>query len=258
MSIYIDSHCHLNDEAYKDDLDAVILNSWDRGVRILNVIGYDIESSKKAIKLAEKYDFVYASIGIHPENIDGLTLDDVDIIRGLAKSKKVIAIGEIGLDYYWIKDKKVHDKQKEFFIAQINLANELNLPISIHARDASNDTYEILKNNICLNKGVLHCYSGSAEMMKLFKELGYYFGFDGPITFKNAKEPKRCVEECDINRILSETDSPYLTPTPNRGKRNSPEYIPYIVKEIANLKGISEEEAKEQIEENFKKLFHVK
>lgn len=258
MSYYVDSHCHLNDEAYKDDLEAVIEDAINSGVCYLNVIGYDLESSKKAIELANKYKEVYTTIGIHPENIEGLDFDVLDEIKKLASDPKVIAIGEIGLDYYWYKDKEIHKKQKQWFIKQIELANELDLPISIHAREASNDTYEILANNNCIKKGVLHCYSGSTEMLKRFYELGYYFGFDGPITYKNAIEPKKNVEICPLDRILSETDCPYLTPVPFRGKRNSPAYIPYIVKQMAEIKQTTEELVKQSIEDNFKKLFHVK
>ncbi len=255
---YFDSHCHLNDEAFLARLDEEISACREAGLRKMLCIGYDIESSRKAIEIASKYEEVYAAIGVHPENRDGLTLSDLDEIRELAKHPKVIAIGEIGLDYHWYKTPEEREPQKPWFIAQIDLANELHLPISIHARDASQDTYDILKAHRPQNGGVLHCYSGSSEMLREFAKLGLYFGFDGPITYKNAVEPKECVRICPENRILVETDSPYLSPVPYRGKPNTPTHIPVIVDAMAELRGVSKETMVETLWNNFERLFRVK
>ena len=251
----LDSHCHLNDEAFRGDVDETIERAFNAGVKRLVVIGYDLESSKQAIEIAHKRDGIYAAIGFHPENLEGVSLDDLKKIEELAKDEKVIAIGEIGLDYYWYKESEHRERQKEFFIAQIELANRLNLPISIHAREAFADTYEILKEHPVKRSGVLHCYSGSPEMLERFAKLGFYFGFDGPITYKNAKEPKENVVACPMDRILSETDSPYLSPVPYRGKRNEPAYIAEIVKFVAELKGIDAKTMEKAIENNFDRLF---
>ncbi|MBP5091530.1 MAG: TatD family hydrolase [Bacilli bacterium] len=255
---YLDSHCHLNDEAFLEDYEEAIKRAQDSGVRILCVIGWDVESSKKAIEIAKAHEGVYAMVGFHPENLEGIDEESFAELKRLAKGEKVIAIGEIGLDYHWFKDPKDHEKQKVWFKRQILLANELGLPISIHAREALGDTLSLLKENKPLHGGVLHCYSGSKEMIPEFAKLGLYFGFDGPITFKNAKTPKEAVLACPNDRILSETDSPYMAPTPNRGKRNEPAYIPLIVEEMAKIKGKTPREMECMIEENFQKLFHVK
>lgn len=255
---YIDSHCHINDEHLLMDSEAVINSAKEVGVTSLIVIGWDLDSSIKAVELANAHQGVYAAIGFHPENLDEVSEEAILKIEELAKTeKKVVAIGEIGLDYHWFKEESHRNKQKEWFIRQINLANKLSLPVSIHARDASNDTYEILKAHPVKKGAVLHCYSGSVEMMKRFDGLDLYFGFDGPITFKNAVEPKECVKACRLERLLSETDSPYLAPTPFRGKTNKPEYIPHIVKQMAELRGESEEEVTKAIAENYQRLFSV-
>ena len=255
---YFDSHCHLNDEALLAHIDEVVSDALAAGVEAMICIGYDIASSKKAIELSHRYPCVYAAVGLHPENLEGLSLDAVNEIRELAKDDKVVAIGEIGLDYHWYKDPADRERQKPFFIAQLKLADELNLPVSIHARDATHDVYEILKNNPVRASGVLHCYSGSVESLKEFAKLGFYFGFDGPITYKNAITPKECVKACPIDRLLVETDSPYLTPTPFRGKENGPKYIPYIVAEMAKIKEIDETVLREKLWSNFQELFRVK
>ena len=253
----LDSHCHINDEALYPDRANIIKEAKERGVTEFLVIGWDIESSKKAIEIANEFEGVYAAIGIHPENLYDASEENLNVIKELSKDKKVVAIGEIGLDYHWFKEIEHKEKQKEWFIKQIDLANELGLPISIHGRDASQDIYNILKEHPVKNGGVLHCYSGSKEMLKEFAKLGLYFGFDGPITFKNAVEPKECVKECPLDRLLSETDSPYLTPVPYRGKTNYPKYIKEIVEQIALLKESDTTTIESQIKTNFEKLFHV-
>lgn len=253
----LDSHCHINDEALYPDRANIIKEAKERGVTEFLVVGWDIESSRKAIEIANEFEGVYAAIGIHPENLYDASEENLNVIKELSKDKKVVAIGEIGLDYHWFKEMEHREKQKEWFIKQIDLANELGLPISIHGRDASQDIYNILKEHPVKNGGVLHCYSGSKEMLKEFAKLKLYFGFDGPVTFKNAVEPKECVKECPLDRLLSETDSPYLTPVPYRGKTNYPKYIKEIVEQIASLKESDTTTIESQIKTNFEKLFHV-
>lgn len=253
----LDSHCHLNDEHIYFDRKEIIERAISVGVNIFLVVGWDLPSSKLAISIANEFPNVYASVGIHPENLDGISDEMLKEIEELSQNEKVVAIGEIGLDYHWYKEKSEHDNQKMWFIKQIELANKLHLPLSIHAREATEDTYTILKEHTPLYGAVLHCYSGSKEMMDKFLSLGLYFGFDGPITYKNAITPKECVVHCPLDKILTETDSPYLPPVPFRGQRNEPSHIKEIFKQMALLKNIDEERLEKQIESNFSKLFHV-
>lgn len=257
---YFDSHCHLNDSAFDGDAKEAFLRAKEAGVLPIIIIGWDLESSKKAIAMAEAFgEGVYAAIGYHPENLEGITEEGLKEIEKLAlSSPKVVAIGEIGLDHHWFKDPKDHENQRVWFIRQIELANHVGLPISIHARDAMGDMLQILKEHPVDKGGVLHCYSGSVETMKELLKLGFYFGFDGPITYKNAKEPKACVAECPMDRLLVETDCPYLSPVPLRGTRNEPQNIPHIVKAVAELKETSEEAVAAALKENLFRLFHVK
>lgn len=255
---YFDSHCHLNDEQMLVNIEEQIALLREANVTAVLCIGYDLASSKRAVELANTYPEVYAAVGIHPDNAAECSLESIEELRKLAQDPKVIAIGEIGLDYYWHKDPEERAAQKPVFIAQIKLADELGLPISVHARDAIEDTYRILKENNPKFGGTLHCYSGSVEMMREFLKLGLYFGFDGPITYKNAVTPKQCVRECPADRLLVETDSPYLSPTPFRGKPNNPKNIPYIVAEMAHIRECDETTMNEQLWKNFKKMFRVK
>ena len=256
--VLFDSHCHLNDEAFQDDLDEVVSRAQEAGLKAVLVLGYDIPSSRKAIAIAEKYEICYAGVGIHCQNIEGATLDDLKTIEELSYHPKVIAIGEVGLDYYWDKTEQTKQRQKPFFIEQIKLANKRNLPLSIHAREALQDAYTILKGHRPNAGAVMHCYSGSVEQMRELSKLGLYFGFDGPITYKNARVPKECVAEIPLNRLLTETDSPYLSPTPLRGTRNEPKNIALIFEEMAKIKGCSLSELETELNRNFKNLFHVK
>ena len=255
---YFDSHCHLNDEQMLVNIDEQIALLRQAGITAALCIGYDLASSKRAVELANTYPEIYAAVGIHPDNVAECSLEAIEELRKLAQDPNVIAIGEIGLDYYWHKDPEERAAQKPVFVSQIKLADELGLPISVHARDAIEDTYRILKENNPKFGGVLHCYSGSVEMMREFLKLGLYFGFDGPITYKNAVTPKQCVRECPADRLLVETDSPYLSPTPFRGKPNNPKNIPYIVAEMARIRECDEALMNEQLWKNFKKMFRVK
>ncbi len=251
----IDTHCHINDEQLLANADQIIKDAISNGVQKLICIGWDLESSRTAVNLAHQYDCVFAAVGFHPENLENVSDNALTEIEKLARDNKVVAIGEIGLDYHWFKEESEHANQKIWFIKQIELANKLGLPVSIHARDASQDTYDLLSQHPINNGFVLHCYSGSPEMMERFAKLGAYFGFDGPVTFKNSITPKECVKACREDRIVVETDCPYMAPTPYRGKTNEPKYIPVILEKIAEIKEISLDKAIEMTDRNAHELF---
>lgn len=253
-----DSHCHINDELLYEDRKEVFARTKRSGVKGVLCVGWDVESSLKAVSLAHEFENCFAAVGVHPENLDGVTGNDLEKIETLAKDERVVAIGEIGLDYHWVKDSLLRERQKEFFIRQIEMANRLSLPITIHAREALQDTFDILSKHPVKMNFSLHCYSGSLEMMKAFsKRFGCYFGFDGPVTFKNALSPKENASNCPSDRLLLETDSPYLTPTPYRGKTNEPSFVTYIGAEIAKLRNVDVDELSKQTDENVRRLFHV-
>lgn len=236
-----DTHIHLNDEKLLSNLDEYINEAKECGVEKFLCIGYDVESSKKAIEIANCYKDVYASVGIIPTEHKQFNEHSINLLEKLAKSSnKVIAIGEIGLDYYREKDLEIKEKQQNMFIEQIRLANRLNLPISIHSRDAMQDTFNILKENNCNKKGILHCYSGSLEMGREFIKLGYYLAFGGTLTFKNAIKNRETFLNIPLDKIVFETDAPYLAPTPYRGKINLPKYIKNTVQFAASLRNIDE------------------
>ena len=223
----IDTHSHTY---YSEDKDAenILKECEENNIKII-LNGIDKSSNKEVIELSKKFSNVYAAIGYDHSVVDSIKEEDIKLLEKQIKEEKIIAIGEIGLDYYWIKDNK--EKQKKLFIKQLDLAEKYNLPVIVHSRDAVNDVYEILKNR--KNKGSIHCYSGSIEMAKKFIDIGFYIGVDGPITFKNNKKQKELIREINLNHILVETDSPYLTPEPNRGKKNSPLNLKYIIKTIS-------------------------
>lgn len=254
----IDSHCHLNDETLLNNIDEILKSAKEEGVKYFLVVGYDTKSSQIAVDLANKYKEIYAAVGIHPTDSLKMKENDLEIIKELAiNNKKVVAIGEIGLDYYWTKEEIDRNKQKQYFIEQIDLANALNLPIVVHSRDAKEDTLKVLKEHKVNNLGVMHCYSNGPGMIDEYLKIGFYISFGGPITFKNAIEPKESVIKCPLDRLLVETDSPYLTPHPYRGKTNEPKYVHLVLSKVAELKNISEEEVNKISDENFAKLFHV-
>ena len=252
-----DTHCHLNHEDLYKDLDNVINRAKEAGVSRFLVVGYDKESSLLAVKLAEQYDFIYAAIGYHPTEINGVSEEDFNEVMELLNHPKVVALGEIGLDYYWVSDLKEREHQKEYFIRQIKIANKYKKPISIHNRDAINDCLTILKDNPVDMGGIMHCYSGSVESMYEFIKCNMYISLGGPVTFKNAKTPKEVAKVVPLDKLLVETDSPYLAPHPYRGKQNEPSLIPLVIEEIASLRGVSKEEIEEATYQNASKLFHV-
>lgn len=253
-----DTHCHLNDEKLLPRVDEVIKEAKEAGITRFLCVGWDKESSLNAIKLAEQYDEVYAAIGFHPENIFDVQDGDYEELAKYIDHPKVVAVGEIGLDFYWHKDPVERELQKEWFIKQILFANEHQKPIVIHARDANQETINILKEYTPKHGGVMHCYSGSVEMLKDVQKLGLFIGLDGPVTFKNAKTPKEVAEEVDINMLVVETDSPYLTPHPLRGTINEPKNLVLVVDEIANLKNMSKKHLLDVLYQNSNKLFNLK
>lgn len=254
--VLIDSHAHLDDRRFDKDREEIIKSLKADEVDIVINPGADFLSSVKAVSLAEKFENIYAAVGIHPHEAKAMDDNTIDILRDLAKKKKVIAIGEIGLDYHY--DNSPRDIQKQRFREQIRLAKELKLPIIVHDREAHKDTFDIISQELDENlTGVLHSFSSSAEMAKKYIDMGFYISFSGPITFKNAKQPKEVAKEIPLEYILIETDSPYLTPEPKRGKRNQPLNVRYIAGKIAELKGISFEEVARKTSENTKRLFNI-
>ena len=249
----IDSHAHYDDEAFEEDRDNLLQSMQSNGIEKIINVGANLKGSRDSIALSEQYPYIYAAVGVHPSDTEELNEEKMAWLKEVSKKEKVVAIGEIGLDYYWPEpDREI---QKKWFIRQMELAQEVNLPVIIHSRDAAQDTIEILKQFPA--NGVIHCYSYTKESAKEFLKMGYYFGIGGVLTFKNAKKLKEAVMEIPMDRILLETDSPYLAPEPNRGKRNSSLNIPYVVKELAQLKEITEEEVINITTENTKRLFHL-
>lgn len=252
-----DTHCHLNSEELYERIEEVLASANKVGVDKFLIIGWDKESSFRAVEIAHHYEGCYAAIGFHPTDIDGVSEEDYLETMALVDDPKVVAIGEIGLDYHWVKDPEQREKQKEWFIKQIDFANKHKKPISIHNREAFQDCLEILKKHRPLYGGVMHCYSGSVELLDEVLALGLYIGLDGPLTFTNAKTPKEVCEVVPLDRLLVETDSPYLSPHPLRGTVNEPKNIALVIDEIARLKGISKKHILEVIYNNSCKLFNV-
>lgn len=251
-----DTHSHYDDEAFHEDREELLSGLKNKGVERLVNVGADIETSRMALELAEKYDFIYAAIGVHPSETEGLTEADIDWLRENCCHEKVVAVGEFGLDYHW--QEPAQEVQKKWFLRQIELAKEVKLPIIIHSREAAAETMEILRETGAYEcGGVIHCYSYSPEMAKEYVEMGFYIGIGGVVTFKNAKKCKRTVEEIPIERIVLETDCPYMAPEPNRGTRNDSSQLIYVADKIAELKGMTTEEVIRITTENAEKLYRL-
>ena len=253
--MFVDTHCHLDDEKLKNDLETVVADYRAANVGIVINIGCDAATSRLVCEQAERFDGMYFAAGIHPMDVGGATDEDLQAITALAKHAKCVAIGEIGLDYYW--DKTFKEKQKEFFVKQIEIAQFLKLPINVHVRDATADAVAVLKDN--KNKltygGVMHCFSGSAETAKELLKIGMYISFGGTLTFKNARSALEVAAAVPADRILTETDSPYLAPEPLRGTVNSPKNIPIIAARLAEIRGVSIAETEETVYRNALTLF---
>lgn len=256
---YFDTHAHYDDDKFEGDREEILRKIYDAGITKCINMGCDIKSSKTAIEIANSHKFIFAAVGLHPEEIpqdEEEMLKTISQIKGLAtQNKKVVAIGEIGLDYYWRQDNK--ELQKEAFIKQIELANELKLPVSIHTRDAIDDMIAIIRKNKIEYGGVLHCCPFNRELVKHAIENGLYIGFGGTSTFKSSKNAKEILNMVPEDRILIETDSPYLSPEPKRGTRNDSSNLKYVVEKLAEYKEIEPEQIAKKTYENAKRLFRV-
>ena len=250
-----DTHAHYDDERFDEDRDTLLASMPDNNVGLILNPGCDVESSRKAVSYANKYPFVYAAVGIHPDEVGCLNEENFAQMKELFKEEKVVAVGEIGLDYYW--DNEPREVQKKWFIRQLELARELDLPVLIHSREAAADTMEIMKEHAKGLSGVIHCYSYSKEMAQEYIKMGFYIGVGGVVTFKNAKKLKETVLESPMEYLLLETDCPYLAPVPNRGKRNDSGMLKYVVQELAALKGITPEEVIRITEENARRFYGI-
>lgn len=250
-----DSHAHYDDEAFNEDRDEVIKELRENEIIGVLNCGASLEGARDSVKLADKYDFFYAAVGIHPEFASIVNDEVIEELKELAKNPKVKAIGEIGLDYHY-EENPPREVQKAVFISQMELAQELQLPVVIHDRDAHGDTMEIIKQFPKV-KGVIHCFAGSVEMARECIKLGYYIGFTGVVTFKNAKKAAEVAKEIPLDRMLLETDCPYMTPEPNRGKRNRSDYIEYIAEKIAEIRRDIPINVKNQTILNTKSLFKI-
>ena len=250
--MYFESHAHYDDERFDEDRDTLLAYFPAEGIETVVNASSDIKSSKASIALSEKYPFFYAAVGVHPHEVENITEADIDELRELSKHPKVVAIGEIGLDYYY--DLSPRDLQRHWFKRQLELADELKMPVIIHSRDAAQECFDIIKNSNVRN-GVIHCYSGSAEMAEEYIKMGFYIGVGGSLTFKNNKKGVETVERIPIEKILIETDSPYLAPVPYRGKRNDSRLLKYVVERISQLKNIPENDICNITKNNAQNLF---
>lgn len=255
-TMFFDTHAHYDEEAFDEDRDTLLSTLPQNGVGLVVNPGCDVPSSRAAVALAERYDHVYAAVGVHPEECGGWSDADLDEIRALAAHPKAVAIGEIGLDYYWAENPS-KEEQQAVFRRQLELALELALPVIIHDRDAHGDCLEIIRGYPGL-RGVFHCYSGSAEMAEELLKRGWYLGFDGPVTYKNARKAAEVAAITPPECILLETDAPYLSPVPNRGKRNDSRNLVHIAAQLAAWKGMETEQLAAFAAENGKQLFGIR
>ena len=252
--MYFDTHAHYDSGAFNADREEILAALPEAGVALIVNPGCEVRSSETAIALAERFPHVWAAVGIHPEDMADMSDGDLDKIEQLSKHPRCVAVGEIGLDYYWDASRK--EEQKALFIEQLRLALRRDLPVIVHDREAHGDCLDIVRQFPGL-RGVFHCYSGSVEMAQELLKRGWYLGFDGPITYKNARKALEVLEICPLERILIETDSPYLSPVPMRGKRNDSRNLVYVTEKLAEIKGITPEEASAITMENGKKLFNI-
>ena len=250
-----DTHAHYDDERFDEDRSALISSLPEKGVGLVVNPGISLETSRAAVAMARQYPHMYAAVGIHPEDCADFKPEDIDVLRSLAREEKVVAIGEIGLDYYW-EENPPREFQQQVLRAQLALALELDLPVIIHDREAHADTLAVVREFPGL-RGVFHCFSGSAEMARELVKMGWYLGFDGPLTFKNNKKAPAVAAAVPLERMLIETDSPYLTPAPHRGKRNDSTYLPFVAEKLAEWKGVTREEIERITWDNGRRFFGI-
>lgn len=249
-----DTHAHYDDEAFDQDRETLLPSLKENGVACVVNVGASLRGVRESIALAEKYPFVYAAVGVHPDEVGSMSEDAMEWLKSLCLLEKTVAVGEIGLDYYW--DKEPHQVQKEWFIRQLRLAKEMDLPINVHSRDAARDTMDVIRaEHAGTTGGIIHCYSGSVEMAREYVKMGYYLGIGGVVAFKNARTLKQVVKEIPLEHLVTETDSPYLAPPPYRGKRNDSRNIRYVIQEIARIREMQEEAAEEILFENAKRIY---
>lgn len=251
-----DSHAHYDDKAFDEDREALLASLPEKGVSPVVNVGASLQGVRDTVALTEKYPYIYGAVGVHPDHLEDLTEEDMDWLKELSAREKIVAVGEIGLDYYW--DISPRDIQKKWFVRQLQLAKETNLPVIIHSREAAKDTFDIMKaEHAGTTGGVIHCYSGSREMAKDYLDMGYYIGIGGVVTFKNARVMKEVAEYVPLDRILVETDCPYLAPVPYRGKRNCSLYLTYVIEKIAELKGLDSETVEQTVWENAMRMYRI-
>ncbi len=251
-----DTHAHYDDEQYDIDRDELLSGMKAAGIGNIVNVGANLESSERSVELSHKYDFIYSAVGVHPSDVTELNGENLEKIRLLSRDERCVAIGEIGLDYHW--PDPAPEIQKEWFVRQLELAREENKPVIIHSRDAAKDTVDIRRdNNAGELGGVVHCFSYSAEIALECVRMGFYIGVGGVLTFKNGRKLKEVVEKVPMDRIILETDCPYLAPTPHRGERNNSSYLPYVVQAMAELKGISEDEVIDITEHNARVMYRI-
>lgn len=249
-----DSHAHYDDEQFDEDRDTLLSGMEEAGIGGIINMGASLEGVASSQALAEQYPFVYAAAGVHPDYAGSLNEENMQWMYGLCRKPKTVAVGEIGLDYYW--DKESRDCQKKWFITQLDMAKETGLPVNIHSRDAAQETFEIMKKEHAgTTGGVIHCFSSSAQMALEYVKLGYYIGIGGVVTFKNARVMKEVAAAVPLDHIVIETDCPYLAPAPNRGKRNSSLYLPLVIREIAEIKGVTPKEVEDATYANVKRVY---
>lgn len=255
-NMIFETHAHYDDEQFNEDRDELLRSMADNGIGTIVNVGASLRGCRDSIVLAKRYPFVYAAVGVHPDEVGDLNEETFAWLKDQFAYDKVVAVGEIGLDYYW--DNESHDVQKKWFIEQLNLARELELPVIIHSREAAADTLEIMKEHAKGLRGVIHCFSYSAELAREYVKMGFYIGIGGVVTFKNARKLKETAAEVPLEQIVLETDCPYLAPVPNRGKRNSSLNLKYVAEEIARIRGLAAEEVIEQTAINAKQLYNIK
>lgn len=251
-----DTHAHYDDDAFDEDRDTLLGEIFSSGICCITDVGASVKSSKSAVALSKKCPQIYAAVGVHPDSTADMTEEDIETLRSLAQEKKVVAIGEIGLDYYW--DNSPREVQKKWFERQLELAREVDLPVIIHSREAAKDTMDIMREAAKAgNTGVIHCYSYAAPMAKEYISMGFFIGIGGVLTFKNARVIKEVASEIPLSSIVLETDSPYLAPVPYRGKRNNSMYLKEVVKQLAQIKQVSEETVITTTLANAKRLYRL-
>ncbi len=257
-NMIFDTHAHYEDSRFDKDREQLLASMDGHGITAIVNVGSTVYTTNKSIALAKTYDFMYASVGIHPSEIRDIEEGDMEWLYEQTKEPRVVAVGEIGLDYYWEKEEAVQKQQRYWFEKQLLLAKESGLPVIIHSRDAAQDTLELMKQAHEMHiPGVIHCFSYSAQIAQEYVRMGYYIGIGGVVTFKNAKKLKEAVASIPLEQIVLETDCPYMAPEPYRGKRNSSLYLPYVVKQVAQLKGVSEQEVVQATNRNARRLYRI-